>query len=275
GTYSVAVAYTDAIGYRETLYSPDRFVSAFNNGNGIAGQITSSIVGVFREGLTLGAAGVSADPDGVASNPNYAYQWFKNGSPIAGATRNTYSVPFNGSGTYRVAVSYTDLQGFRATVNSPNQLVGKNLVGTSRPDTLNGTAGTDLITGLEGADRLFGGGASDTFRYNKFSDSRLSAFDRITDLAISVDVIDGPTAVRASVLSELGQASALSQQGLGRLLNQFVFPVNGAATFTIGSGASRRTFLALDDGSLGFDAKKDALIEITGYTGKLANLSIS
>ena len=41
-----------------------------------------------------------------------------------------------------------------------------------------------------------------------------------------------------------------------------------AATFSVGS----RAFLALNDGTAGFNSRRDALIEITGFTGNLAIL---
>ena len=123
GTYKVAVNYTDAQGFTATLDSPEQVVSTFNNGNGTPGSITSSTAGVFREGVTLTAPVVTGDPDGEATNPNYTYQWFKGSTAITNATASTYAVPASGAGTYKVAVNYTDAQGFTATVDSPNQYV--------------------------------------------------------------------------------------------------------------------------------------------------------
>ena len=45
---------------------------------------------------------------------------------------------------------------------------------------------------------------------------------------------------------------------------------NHGAIFSFGSG----TFLAINDGISGFDVTSDALIEITGYEGKLDELKI-
>ena len=70
---------------------------------------------------------VDSDPDGNATNPNYAYEWQQRApaedSPwmdIPGATEATYSVPDDtliGTG-FRVSVTYTDGQGYRETVAS-------------------------------------------------------------------------------------------------------------------------------------------------------------
>ncbi len=84
---------------------------------GKPGDITSSTTGVFRGGVTLIAPSVTGDPEGI-TNPNYTYQWIKNGSPIDGAIGSTYSVPLAGAGSYRVAISYTDDHGFMETVDS-------------------------------------------------------------------------------------------------------------------------------------------------------------
>jgi hypothetical protein len=50
--------------------------------------------------------------------------------------------------------------------------------------------------------------------------------------------------------------------------------VNGASTFRFRDGLLDRTFLALNDGTAGFSASTDSIIEITGFRGNLNNLSI-
>ena len=47
-----------------------------------------------------------------------------------------------------------------------------------------------------------------------------------------------------------------------------------APAIPFGSGATARTFLALNDGTAGFLATTDAIVEITGYSGSLANLAV-
>ena len=84
-------------------------VAKIDNAQGILSAITGS--GAFTEGVTLSAGTVSGDPDGAATDPAYAYQWFRNGSSISGANGATYQVPTGGAGSYTVQVSYTDGQG--------------------------------------------------------------------------------------------------------------------------------------------------------------------
>jgi hypothetical protein len=95
----------------------------FNDGNGTTGSITSSTPAVFQEDITLTAPMVIGDPDGDADSPNYAYQWYKNGAQVSSATSSTYTVPRTGAGTYKVAITYTDYQEFRVSVDSADQVV--------------------------------------------------------------------------------------------------------------------------------------------------------
>jgi Ca2+-binding RTX toxin-like protein len=117
--------------------------------------ISSSIAGVFREGVTLTAPSVTGDPDGDSSTPNYAYQWHKNGTAIAGATASTYTVPLTGAGTYKVAITYSDAQDFHSTVDSPDQVVSD-----ISPPTLQSTAATSnqLILKFSEDIQIAGGG---------------------------------------------------------------------------------------------------------------------
>lgn len=159
-----------------------------------------------------------------------------------------------------------------------NNVVGGSfndtLIGNSSSNAINGGNGNDLIIGGAGADRLTGGRDRDMFRYRRLVESRLGAYDRITDLAIGIDRIDAPRAVSRANVRQLGRVSALNQFGLSTVLTRATFGANRAATFSLGSGASTRTFLALNDGRAGFQGATDGLMEITGYTGNLANLAV-
>jgi hypothetical protein len=271
GTYKVAITYTDGQGFSATVDSAEQVVTAISNGNGTPGAITGN--GVLREGVTLTAPVVTGDPDGMPTNPNYKYQWFRNNSAISGATGKTYKAPTTGSGNYKVGITYTDAQEYTAIVNSRNQFIAKVLTGTAKADTLRGTVGDDLITGLSGKDTLTGLGGEDTFKY-ALNHSLLSGYDRITDFAIGTDKIDGPKGVSAVNLKELGRVSALNQKSIATVLTNKVFTRNGAAAFTYGSGTAVRTFLALNDKKAGFSSATDAVIEITGFTGNLTDLTV-
>ena len=178
----------------------------------------------------------------------------------------------NGVETVQSSVSYTisdaDVENLTLTGTS-----NTNATGNSSSNTLVGNSGGNIIVGSTGADILTGLSGADTFRF-ALADSRLSAMDQIKDLVIGTDKIDGPSAVSAANTKELGKVTALDQAGISAVLISSVFGANQAATFTFVSGTSTRTFLALNDGSAGFSNTSDAVIEITGYSGLLTNLSI-
>ena len=132
------------------------------------------------------------------------------------------------------------------------------------------------MIGGTGADILTGSTGADTFRYS-LADSRLAAFDRITDFTIGTDILDGPNAVTAANLKDnVGtiNGGALTAAAIQSVLTTTNFARNGAATFSFGSGPSARTFLAINDGTAGFSSTSDGLIDITGYSGSLNNLAI-
>ena len=168
-------------------------------------------------------------------------------------------LPFVGTASLTVK-NFTDVKG------SENADVITGDKGTNR---LLGNGGNDVLTGLGGKDLLTGGSGADTFVFGT-GDSLLSGFDLITDLEIGVDSIDGWA---ATAVTTIGRASSLNAGDLGRLFgNNFL--ANGAAAFVLGSTGGDRTFLALNDSQLGFQAGKDLIMEITGYTGSLSNLAI-
>jgi VCBS repeat-containing protein len=181
------------------------------------------------------------------------------------------------TGTVNLLIGSTKLGG-----NGKDSLTGNDgpdfLDGGNGNDTLNGGLGNDtliggngddLLVGGAGADTLTGCAGADTFRF-ALTDSLLSNFDRIRDLQIGTDRIDGPNTVSKANLKELGAVTSLNAAGLGALLTNSNFAANGAASFSFGS----RTFLALNNNIAGFQEISDAVIEITGFSGSLTNLAI-
>ena len=148
------------------------------------------------------------------------------------------------------------------------------LSGGNGNDSLDGGAGVDLIAGGFGGDILTGGSEADTFAIAKGSESPLDNFDRITDLAIGTDVIDGFNTVSAANIVKLGAVPVLTQAAIAVKLASSRFAANGAAVFTLGTAADTRTFLVLNDLDVRFSSSSDATIEITGYSGDLNNLAI-
>jgi Ca2+-binding RTX toxin-like protein len=150
-----------------------------------------------------------------------------------------------------------------------------NATGNALDNHLTGNSAANIIIGGAGADVLSGLGGADTFRYTALSNSRLAGFDRIIDLDIGKDILDGPRAVSAVNTKELGAVATLDQAGISAVLTTAFFGANQAGTFTFGSGTATRTFLVLNDATDGFSSTSDCLIEITGYTGELTKLAIS
>jgi len=144
------------------------------------------------------------------------------------------------------------------------------LSGDNGSDILDGGAGVDQLTGGLGDDILTGGSEADTF---VFTGRDSSLMDRITDLVIGTDMIDGFSAVTATNIAKVGAVSFLTERAIAAKLTDSTFAANGAAIFTL-ERASTRTFLALNNGEAGFSFNNDTLIEITGYSGDLNSLAI-
>jgi Ca2+-binding RTX toxin-like protein len=147
------------------------------------------------------------------------------------------------------------------------------LLGGAGNDTINGGAGDDIITGEAGADVLTGGAGNDTFVFTALADSVLAGFDKITDLTIGSDIIKSKVVAAADV-KQLGAVATLNEAGIQAVLLAADFASNKAATFTFVDAGVTRTFLAINDATAGFVAGDDAIIEITGFSGSLADLAI-
>jgi Ca2+-binding RTX toxin-like protein len=169
-----------------------------------------------------------------------------------------------------------------AAINGTGNGLANTITGNSAANTLSGQAGIDFLIGGDGndlliggadADILTGGSGIDTFRC-VLADSLLAAYDRITDLAIGTDVIDGPNAVAAARINKLGAVSALSELAISSVLTSSTFVSNGASIFTFVDTSGTRTFLALNDAIAGYNSVTDCLLEISGFSGSIGNLSV-
>ena len=144
------------------------------------------------------------------------------------------------------------------------------LVGSEGADYMVGGSGNDTLVGGAGGDRQVGGAGRDTYRWENLRDSTLSQRDRIQGLQIGTDILDGPRALGRSKIAQLGRAKSLASDDIQQVLTPGRFKARQGATFRVGD----RTFLALNNGTHGFQAHQDAVIEITGFSGSLRNLSI-
>ncbi|MEB3316952.1 MAG: glycoside hydrolase family 9 protein [Cyanobacteriota bacterium] len=137
--------------------------------------------------------------------------------------------------------------------------------GDGAANVLKAGASADLLTGL---------GGSDVFQLSRLNQSLLGAMDRLTDFSVGVDRLDGPTAVAASRVARLGAVTTLKASDVASLLTAQRLLAHQAATFTLGSGPTTRSFIALNDGVAGFQAASDAVVELTGYSGDLRGLGV-
>ncbi|MEM9216268.1 MAG: beta-propeller domain-containing protein [Cyanobacteria bacterium P01_F01_bin.150] len=145
------------------------------------------------------------------------------------------------------------------------------LFGRRGDDLLAGGPGKDWLFGGVGADELTGNGGRDRFLFKKAKDSLLRSYDTITDLKIGTDVVRGRYEVSAEDVLQLGSIDDLQPATIRTLLTRSTFVAKGAATFQVND----QTFLALNDKEAGFQAQKDSIIKITGFTGDLADLQIT
>jgi Ca2+-binding RTX toxin-like protein len=171
------------------------------------------------------------------------------------------NLPFVGTAQL-VVKNFTDVKG------SENADV---ITGSKGANILSGAGGNDVLNGLGGPDILTGGAGNDVFVIGR-GDSLLNGFDRITDLVIGSDTVDG--LIAQSSVRQVGSVRSLGAGDIGQVLNNRTFEADRAATFTLGSGSSSRTFLALNDNQNGFQANSDSIVEITGFSGNLNNLAI-
>jgi Ca2+-binding RTX toxin-like protein len=177
---------------------------------------------------------------------------------------------------------------FNGTSGADNLLgdSGQNaLNGLAGNDTLNGGANNDIINGGAGTDTLTSGTGSDTLIF-QFGQSFSSAPDRVTDFAIGMDKIDlltagglamaVPTAfTRASNNGATTLATVISNvftDANGDLAGNQGLGLNSAALVVATAGGIAGTYLVVNDGSGGFQASTDLVINLTGYTGTLPAL---
>jgi Ca2+-binding RTX toxin-like protein len=106
------------------------------------------------------------------------------------------------------------------------------LSGDNGDDILNGGAGVDQLAGGLGSDILTGGSEADTFVFDQKGNSLM---DKITDLVIGTDIIDGFSAVPATNIAKVGAVSFLTSRAIAAKLTDSTFGANGAAIFTLES----------------------------------------
>ncbi|MEB3332686.1 MAG: bluetail domain-containing putative surface protein, partial [Synechococcaceae cyanobacterium] len=146
-----------------------------------------------------------------------------------------------------------------------------NILGGSGVDQLQGGDGNDTLTGGAGLDLINGGNGTDTIVLTTLTDAIIGGsssspqFEKVSGFTVGEDRFDLATTPPAGSFKTLGSVSALTTSAITTLLSTSNFQANGAATFTFGSGASQRTFIAFNDAVAGYRSGTDAIVELTTF----------
>ncbi len=143
-----------------------------------------------------------------------------------------------------------------------------NLSGFTGAGVLVGNSDANRLTGSGRKDILTGNADADTFVLSALGHSLLTTFDVITDYT-SIDRIDAPGAISATLTNSSGNASSLSNAAIAAVLTAAAFPAESARAFTV-TGQSG-TFIALNNGTAGFSSATDSILHLSGYTIGVAN----
>ncbi|WP_293363464.1 Ig-like domain-containing protein, partial [Microcoleus sp. CAWBG52] len=210
-----------------------------------------------------------------------------------GLGNDIYVVDSVGDVVTELAAQGTDLVQSSVTYTLPAEVENLTLTGTTAingtgnglGNTIAGNAANNTLNGGAGQDTLTGGTGADTFLF-QFGQSPVSGSDRITDLAIGSDKIDlltqGGAAMNApSSFSRAANSAATTLQNVvtqvftdanGALAGNQALGINSAALVTVTTASIAGTYLVINDGTAGFQAGNDLVINLTGSTGTLPAL---
>ncbi|TAH25967.1 MAG: hypothetical protein EAZ09_01210, partial [Oscillatoriales cyanobacterium] len=210
-----------------------------------------------------------------------------------GLGNDIYVVDSVGDVVTELAAQGTDLVQSAVTYTLPAEVENLTLTGATAingtgnglANTIAGNAANNTLNGGAGQDTLTGGTGADTFLF-QFGQSPVSASDRITDLAIGSDKIDlltqGGAAMGApSSFSRAANSAATTLQNVitqvftdanGSLAGNQALGINSAALVVVTTASIAGTYLVINDGTAGFQASNDLVINLTGSTGTLPPL---
>ena len=279
-TITLAVAATNSVtedGAANLLYTFSR-----------TGLTTSPLTVNYTVGGTARLVATTSDPAdyrfaGSTSTSSSRTVTFAAGSPTATVTVDPAadtSAEANETVTLQLAAGTGYTLGTTTAVSGT--IRNDDIIGTAANNILRGTADADLLDGLAGADTLTGLAGADRFAF-RFSQSSLTAPDRITDFAFASDTITllSATGSPLPLPSAVSRAADNPAATLLQLANRVFADANGAlagnqplapnAAVLVRSTnkAIAGTYLLINDSAAALSTSNDLLINLTGYSGAL------
>jgi hypothetical protein len=253
------------------------------NGTALAGSDYTATTGTltFNPGVTNKTISIPILNNSVnEANETFTVKLTSPTNAILGGTAtvtNTITDTLSASTTTTLAANVENLllTGTTAIYGTGN--AGNNVItGNSAANTLDGKAGIDTLTG---------GTGTDTFVF-QFGQSLVANSDRITDFAIGTDKIDlltqsglatnAPTAFTRAVDSSAANLTTVVNNVFtdanGAIAGNQALAINSAALVKVTTTGITGTYLVVNDGTAGFQATNDLLINITGFTGTIPAL---
>jgi hypothetical protein len=247
-------------------------------------------IAVTAANITANGSQVTIDPAANLAPGTDYYVEIPNGA-IKDIAGNNYA-GITGNSTWNFKTQGTAAINGTAGADNLTGTASSDIInGLAGDDTLNGGAGNDSLDGGNDQDTLTGGTGADTFIF-QFGQSSVSASDRVTDFAIDIDKIDlltqGGVAMNPpSLFSRAANSAATTLQDVvtqvftdanGELAGNQTLGINSAALVVATTGSSPGTYLVINDGTAGFQASNDLVINLTRATGTLppvGNITVS
>ena len=166
---------------------------------------------------------------------------------------------------------------------------GATIVGSRGADTITGSKFADTITGGEGADTITGGAGNDTIILTESVSAKdvvilgsvtAAGIDTIVGFNAGTNVIGGQVDTIKTSAAANTAALALTDKGT---LDKATYATLDLAIATFATGGANATtalnaytfkydskdYLLIDNGTAGYDAATDSVVEITGLVGTL------